>query len=151
MTSDDTPPPTAARIRAARLRAGLDERTMAERVGINLPSYFDLESYDDEIFTCLTLEEVTRLARALGITVRSLIASDPVGSPGAISMRDLVERVRQRVADQGITADALFERVGWDISPALDDPESAWRDWNIDCLRDVCAEIGVDWQSVVIP
>jgi hypothetical protein len=48
----------AARIRSARVRVGLDERAMTERLGISLAAYHDLESFDDEFVTCLSLQQV---------------------------------------------------------------------------------------------
>jgi hypothetical protein len=59
-------------------------------------------------------------------------------------MAELVERIRQRLAQEGISVEAFSDRVGWDITAALNDPDSAWREWNIDCLHDVCAEMGIE-------
>ena len=64
-------------------------------------------------------------------------------------MSHLVDRLRQRLSQEGITADAFSDRVGWDITAALSDPESAWHDWNIDCLRDVSTELGVEWLGIL--
>jgi len=145
----DDAPPIAARIQSARVRVGLDERTMAERIGISLPAYFDLEMHNDEVFTCLSLDQVRRLARTLGVSIVSLVADDPDAMRSALSMSHLVERLRQRLSQEGITADAFSDRVGWDITAALSDPESAWHDWNIDCLRDVSTELGVEWLGIL--
>ena len=49
-------PPVAARIRQARLQAGLSENEIARRLGITIHSYCDLESYDYEAFTNLSLK-----------------------------------------------------------------------------------------------
>jgi DNA-binding CsgD family transcriptional regulator len=48
----------AERIRQKRLAVGKSERETADRVGINLPSYYDLESHDNEILDCLSVREL---------------------------------------------------------------------------------------------
>jgi hypothetical protein len=137
---------TAARIRSARVRVGLDERAMAERLGIGLPAYCDLERFDDELATCLSLDQVRRLAQVLRLSIAALIAADAdaTASGPAMSMTELIDRIRQRLVQEGLNVEAFSDRVGWDITAAMTNPDSAWRDWNIDCLRDVCAEMEID-------
>jgi hypothetical protein len=124
---------------------------MAERLVISLPAYFDLESFDDELVTCLSLEQVRSLATVLHLSIAALLADETnaIASGPAMSMAELVDRIGQRLVQEGISVDAFSDRVGWDVTAALNDPDSAWRDWNIDCLRDVCAEIEIDWLRVL--
>jgi len=138
--------PTAARLRSARVRVGLDERAMAERLGIGLPAYCDLERFDDQLVTCWSLDQVRRLAQVLRLPVAALIAddADATASGPAMSMTELIDRIRRRLLQEGISVDAFSGRVGWDLTAAVAEPDSAWRDWNIDCLRDVCAEMEID-------
>jgi hypothetical protein len=119
---------------------------MAERLGIGLPAYCDLERFDDELVTCLSLDQVRRLAQVLRVPIAALIAdeADAAASGPAMSITELIDRIRRRLTQEGISVDAFLDRVGWDITAAVTDPDSAWRDWNIDCLRDVCAEMAID-------
>ena len=48
-----------ARLRAARMRAGLPETIVAAQIGVSLPAYYDLEAFDDEIVTALSLAQAT--------------------------------------------------------------------------------------------
>jgi len=40
---------TANRIKVRRLQIGLDHKTMAAKLEITEPSYWDLEAYEDEV------------------------------------------------------------------------------------------------------
>jgi transcriptional regulator with XRE-family HTH domain len=145
------PPGAAARIRAARTRAGLDPQTVSEVLGISLPAYFDLEAFDDELFTCLSLEELIKLAQVLGATPLSLVAGDNRAHEvtAEMSLTEVISRIPEYIRLHGLTAAAFSERVGWDISEALLDPESAWHSWNLDWLYDVCAELQIEWMAVL--
>jgi hypothetical protein len=119
---------------------------MAERLGISLPAYYDLESFDDELVTCLSLDQVKRLAQVLQVSVAALLGqnADATADSPAVSMAELMDWIRQRVVREGSSIDAFSDRVGWDITAAMTNPDSGWRDWNIDCLRDVCADMGIE-------
>jgi hypothetical protein len=143
-------PSVARRIADARHRTGLTEKQLAERLGISLPAYCDLESYDDEAFTCLSLGQLRDLGVALGVPARQLLAPDGAGmSLLSFPMAALLDRVRVEIAQSGLTVEEFGERVGWDIASALAHPESAWTDWCVDGLQDICSAVGVDWLSVL--
>jgi len=145
------PSGVAARIQAARTRAGLDPQTVSEALGITLPAYFDLESFDDELFTCLSLEEVMKLAQVLGVSPLSLVAGDEIAHrvTGEMSLTDLINRVREYIRLHSLTPAAFSDRVGWDMSPALLEPDRAWHSWSLDWLHDVCAELKIEWMAVL--
>lgn len=149
---DERPrPPAAARIRAARLRAGLDEGTVAARLDMTFESYRDLEDYDDEVFNCLSLREVQRLGEILDVPAAALVIAEGSAAPGAaMSPDELVGRLVDHIERRQFTPDSFGDHVGWDILPALEHPASLWDDWNIDCLGDVCDELGVDWLAVLV-
>ena len=143
-------PPVAQRIVAARKRVGLSEKALAERLGITVPAYQDLESDDSEAFMCVSLSQLHELGSALRVPPRQLLAPEGLVPPEqTVSMGELVARVQAMMAAEGVTADQFGERVGWDVSSALADPASAWVEWNPDGLRDICAAVGVDWLAVL--
>jgi len=145
------PSGAAARIKAARVRAGLSEHQASEALGITLPAYYDLESFDDEVFTCLSLDDVLALARLLRIEPLALVVVEQAAARSAerISLPDVVDRMRAHIVSEGLTTESFSNRVGWDIAAALAGSESAWQDWNLDCLHDVCAELQTDWMAVL--
>ena len=144
-------PPAAARIRAARHQAGLDKGTIAASLDLTFEGYRDLESFDDEVFDCLSLRQVKTLAEILGVSTVALVAPEGAAIPSApMSPEELVRRLVDHIASQHFTADSFGDHVGWDVVPAVNHAPSIWDDWNIDCLTDVCRELAVDWLRVLL-
>lgn len=139
-------PNYAKRIEAARLAVGKEMDEMAELLGISYASYWDLEGYDDEVLTCLSLDKVKRLCEALKIHPVSLLSDRPnqAGPIAHVTLPDLMDRIKEHIAIHNLTVAEFEDRAGWGIQKCLDDPAQALG-WNVDCLKDVCAEIGVDW------
>jgi hypothetical protein len=137
-----------ARLRAARTRAGLPESVVATQIGVTMPAYFDLEAFDDEIVTTLSLEQLVELGRTVGVPPLTLIADD-VESVAPVTMETFIERLRARIATEGGDVEAFSNRVGWEMQPVLADPSRAWLDWNVDCLRDVSAALDADWRAIL--
>jgi len=147
----ETPrPPTAKRIAAARERLGITQDMMADRLGLSSMSYYDLEVDDDEAFMSLSLAQLRTLARILGVSARTLVSdTNAPSAETSVSMHELVARIQALVSAEHITADVFGERVGWDVSNALSNPESAWQEWCIDTLRDVSEAVGISWRAVL--
>jgi hypothetical protein len=140
----------ADRIRQARSRLGLDPGVLADRLGLTFESYRDLEWFDDEAFTTISLAELLCLAEMLGTTAAELLVGNDVHqSRTSISMESLIQALRSQMEHEGISAEAFGDRVGWDITNALANPASAWDDWNVDCLIDVSTTLNVDWIAVL--
>lgn len=140
----------AEKIRRKRLAAGKSEEEMADLIGINLPSYFDLESYDDEVVDCLSLSELSEMCRALNTTPADLLSGELKGSdkPYHLSFPEFIERIESHIASLGMTVSELEDKVGWELESLLNDPEGVW-ERNVQFLKDVCVEVGVDWLRVV--
>jgi hypothetical protein len=49
---------------------------------------------------------------------------------------------------EGLTIDELGDRVGWDLTPIMADPEAVDQ-LNLSGLSDVCTAIGLDWVSAL--
>jgi transcriptional regulator with XRE-family HTH domain len=62
----------AERIRTLRQRVGKSAEEIALVAGLGHMAYFDLESYDDELRTVLSLTQVKRLADAFGVPAAAL-------------------------------------------------------------------------------
>lgn len=146
----DEEPSVAKRILQARERAGIAADALAESVGLEPMAYYDLEHYDDEAFTTVSLAQLCAVARAVRLSPRLLLAPEFISSTGTtISMQDVVQGIRRRIAADHLTPAAFSDAAGWDVSAALEDPESAWAGWCVDTLRDVCEQVGIDWRAVV--
>lgn len=138
----------ADKIRQKRLAVGKSEREMAELIGINLPSYFDLESYDDEVVDCLSLSELSKMNQALNMTPAELFSEDVSGSDDAhLSFAEFIEKVKSHIESHDMTVPEFEDKVGWELESLLNDPEEIWKR-NVEFLKDVCVEVGINWLSV---
>ena len=90
-------PSVRARIRQARLQAGLNEIEIARRLGISVEGYGDLEGYDDEAFTVVSLKHVADLGRILGVQSRVLLLGrDGEGVKQTVAFDDVSARLSKR-------------------------------------------------------
>jgi len=87
----------------------------------------------------------------LGVSPLSLVAGGDRTHEvtGEMPLTEVISRIREYIRLHALTAVAFSDRVGWDISEALLDPDSAWRSWSLDWLYDVCAELKIDWMAVL--
>jgi DNA-binding XRE family transcriptional regulator len=142
-------PPVAARFREARERSNLTQAEVADRLGIQVSEYWDIEFHDDETFLCFSLAELRLLATILKTPLEVLLfGSDFKGSTSGTSPSMIAERLRAVAVSEGLTIDELGDRVGWDLTPIMADPEAVDQ-LNLSGLSDVCAAIGLDWVSAL--
>ena len=138
--------PVADRIARARQRAGLDCVAVAHQLGMSAAAYDDLEANDDDAFMSISLGQLCSLGQLLNISPRTLIAPEGATlNPERISFVELVDRMRQYMRVHSLSVEQFEDRVGWEVSGPLQNPETAWKDWNLDGLQDICALLGVDW------
>src|SRR5215208_2878069 len=122
MTS--TPP---ERIRAARERAGLEVSDVAEKVALPFAHYCDLEAFEDEAWTTISLETLQRLGRTLGLTPRQILEGNDAPAPSRrMSFAEFSSAVAKAVNAAGGDVDAWGEHAGWDVAPLLEAPEKLW-------------------------
>jgi transcriptional regulator with XRE-family HTH domain len=136
-----------SRIKALREATGRSQHEMAEAVGVNLPWYYDLEAFADELQTTLDLRQVHQLATALGVTLRELVAPegrDP-RSGDRTPLEEVVRRLRASTEARGLST--VEDKVGWGLTGFLEQPE-VW-DAPLFFLMDVCSYVQIDWFSVV--
>ena len=128
----------------------VSEKEMAELIGINLPSYYDLESYDDEVVDCLSLYELKKMCRVLKITPVDLLSDEANNHRGLnhLPFAEFIETVKKYIASEDITVAEFEDKAGWEMEGLLNNPEEIW-ERNVQFLKDVCAELGINWLSVV--
>jgi transcriptional regulator with XRE-family HTH domain len=138
----------AKKIEDARKRAGKSVNEMAHILGISVPAYYDLETYDDEITGSLSLKNVALLLATLGVDPEDFfdiaLEKEPVISKG-----DLVERIKDYVSLYKISLSEFDERAGWEVEKIVEDP-SRIVEYNIDGLQDISALLGVNWMAVFL-
>jgi DNA-binding XRE family transcriptional regulator len=140
----------ADKIRQMRLAAGKSEKEMAELIGINLPSYYDLESYDDEVLDCLSLYELKKMGQVLKIAPVDLLSDEANNhsGPNHLPFAEFIETVKKYIASAGITVAEFEVKAGWEMEGLLNNPEEIG-ERNVQFLKDVCGVLGINWLSVV--
>jgi hypothetical protein len=142
-------PSAAARILHARLSAGLTHTEVARRLKASVHSYDDLERYDDEAFTVLSLQQLLALGKALNVEPRVLLLGQEASSAtSAVTFRDISARLAERIAREGQTVDEFGDRIGWNIEPLLNDPDALWS-FDVEALYAICSALELDWVAAL--
>jgi transcriptional regulator with XRE-family HTH domain len=143
-------PPAAQRIARARERAGLTHGEVAERIDVNSAWYWDIESFDDEAFTVLSLKQLATLAGVLGVDARALLLGDDVSRARGLAFGDISRRLAERLQRDRLTVDQFGDAVGWDLAAVLTDPESLW-EFNVDGFFAIAEALEFDWVAALPP
>jgi transcriptional regulator with XRE-family HTH domain len=134
----------AERIKTLRERIGKSTDEVASLVGLGDMAYFDLESYDDELRTVLSLAQVKQLAAALGVATAALFADKATPIDRSIPYDELVGLVQSRLGS-GVSREAFEEEVGWDLGALLDSEAATLSGYCVEFLEELCPRIGIDW------
>jgi transcriptional regulator with XRE-family HTH domain len=135
----------AERLKEARQRVGKSTEQLAGEAGMSLPSYYDLEAGQDW-FNAVSIAQISAIAQAVGMTFAELMCGDSRRDNQPTSERDLQSRLRAALSESHTDIPEFEKRLGWNVGPFLKDPQAV-RDWNIDCLRAVCQQLGINWCS----
>ncbi len=117
-------------------------------MGLSARWYEDLEAYPDDVVSTVSLAQLQVLGRTLGLEPATIFVRDTRARRNVAELRDVVEGLQRRMGSEGLDAEALGERLGWEIRGALANPEELWS-FNVTGLRDVCPGMGVDWLAVL--
>jgi transcriptional regulator with XRE-family HTH domain len=138
----------AERIKNLRLASGRSEDELAAMLGISIHSYWDLEAYDNELFTCVSLEQAQRLMRALGTDLTSFIS--PAGELSSrVSLDQAVTALRELAEQRGWSVAELSDEVGWELDEFLRTPRQTAAAQNLDFFKDIAAPLGLDWHCLL--
>jgi transcriptional regulator with XRE-family HTH domain len=142
-------PSAAARILRARLSAGLTDIELARQLKTSVASYDDLDRYDDEAFSVLSLEQLLALGKGLNIDPRVLLLGEEASrAPSAITFRDISAHLAHRIAREGQTVEEFSNRIGWNVESVLKNPE-ALRAFNVEALHVICSALELDWVAAL--
>ncbi len=115
----------AERIRTLRKRLGRSSAEIAALVGLGDMAYFDLEHYDDELSTVVSLAVIKRLASVLGVPTPALFFDESAAMPTRrISHAELTLFVKALIAD-GSSQEALEAEIGWSLDDFLESDATA--------------------------
>jgi transcriptional regulator with XRE-family HTH domain len=136
-----------SKLKLARELSGKTEREVAAALGISVPSYYDLETFDDELETCLSLAEVSKLCSLLRIDPVWLFTEGDLKGSSRMRLSELVDNIRSFIGAR-MTVDEFEDKVGFVVSPCFEDWHAVL-EWNVECLRSVCSVIGIDWLAAL--
>lgn len=146
------PLPFAERLRQAREHLGLRPSAVAEPLGWKLDRLRDLETYDDDLPTALSIMDVGRLAEVLELDPAVLLASQTEAAAAAerLDPRQIVALLSAHLQSAGVSAETFSDQVGWDVAPLFSLPERLW-ELTADGLFDVCGGLGINWLRALPP
>lgn len=100
----------AKAIRDRRIELGLRAVTVAERSGLSIYEYGDVEQHADEFETAISSGTARKVCHVLGLELRSLL-----GLPQLMSgeMKDVSDLIRIARGDRMLSQAELAERIGF--------------------------------------
>jgi len=137
----------ADRLRAFRESRKLEPADLAAAMGLSESSYYDLEACPEDLFTSVSLKQLQRLSIQLGVPPRALFA-DIEARISTVAVEDVVQAIRRHLEANAIDIGTLEDRVGFTLHDCLTNSTTVL-EWNVDCLRFVCDEIGLDWRAAL--
>ena len=133
---------TAENIRNFRIRAGKSAEEIAAALGLNEAWYRDLEAYDDELASTLTLFQASQLASLLGVRLRDLV-DENTSSEQKVGLLDLPAYIEGYLAREELSTEEFENLVGWELRGFLLSPLAAAAEMPVAFLRDLSSHLGV--------
>lgn len=144
----DRPENQAERLRALRIKAGLDPEGLADQIGISAAWYGDLEREPGESEDSLDLAQWRKLAVLLGVGMGYLITGavlpDEVPS---LSFQEVARRARAYLEHASL--EELEAKTGWEMGAFLKRPAQEGWEQRAPFFRDLCGELALDWRGVL--
>jgi transcriptional regulator with XRE-family HTH domain len=138
------------KLKQARERKGWsvdDAATQMSAAGItSRNNYYDIEQFDDEIISNCSLDEISRICNLLNIHPRDLFCDETLSQ---LKIEEVIAKIKEHCAKNKISVSQFEEAAGWRVESCLSNPKTALEEWCLDCLKDVCQEIQINWQQVV--
>ena len=136
------------RIKEARQKSGLTHKTVAELAGITRESYYDIEGCDEDLVFAYSLSVFFKLIEILGSNLEEfeelhVVKSKP-SDVGEIRTNPFESKLSSLV-----NISELEDIVGYELEESLRNPSKALNDWNIDCLKAVCRELGMNHMEIL--
>jgi transcriptional regulator with XRE-family HTH domain len=137
----------ADRIRDLRDKSGRTERVLADALGLTVEAYGDLEQYDDELETTVSIAQAMMLARLLGADLSEIIGESVASAPmriAAIRAGMVAELARSPGARE-----ELEDLIDWDLGPFLEGTDQWMTVYTLDFMRSLATAIGLSYGEVL--
>ncbi len=117
-------------------------------MGLSLACIRDIEWFDDELFSVYSPNEVQQFCKVLGTEPSSLFGIETNELP--VTAPELVQLIQAQCSSRAISLEQFEDAVGWTLSGMIDPPEKLLQNMSIDGLQDLCRELEIDWQRVIL-
>lgn len=132
-------------IRHLREQTGLSRQEVAKRIWMNTPSYYDLETYEDEWEDVAELGQLLELSRILETPLLTIVGESVANIHEQLSFPSLADLIRQEVTEGRVRED----EIGWDLSEFWEEPMIAM-EYPVSFLKIVGKAVGFDWRCLIL-
>ena len=136
----------AARLKAAREATNLSPQEVAAAVGVSPGFYYDLETHGD-LTSTVSLARLHKICGIVHVQPRTLFSDSPPRD--VVSLTKVFQGIKELCRTEEMTISQFEIDVGWGVQECLDDPDAALDKWNVDCLKDICSKLRIDWLTVL--
>ncbi|MBL8151688.1 MAG: helix-turn-helix transcriptional regulator [Blastocatellia bacterium] len=134
------------KIKSAREKIGLSVQEVASKMMLSKEFYMDLETFDDDVMLCLSINKFLELCKILKIKPSYIFLENPEETYQTKDIEDLVESIDDYLKEQNISLVAFEEMVGWEVRPILDDRSEIFGEkYSLAALHDICVLLNLDW------
>jgi transcriptional regulator with XRE-family HTH domain len=136
-------------VKKRRIELGLTINEAAEKSGLSIHEYTDVEDYPDEIASVLQLRDLKSICKTLNIDIYEFLGNetecaerDQGDKADLVSLNELV---RQKRETANLTRIELGDRLGF-YEEAIIDMESDPKfleSWSIELIKNLCAELKI--------
>lgn len=130
-----------ALIKAKREALGFSDVDVAQKSGLSIYEYGDIEQHENELFNVTALHQVRRLARVLGLSIDDIMIAAHVGyeataqqsASSDLPRNSVVGRARKSI---GLSREQLAEALGYgtDAVDALETDPMFLENWSLDLI-----------------
>jgi transcriptional regulator with XRE-family HTH domain len=137
----------ADRIRDLRVKSGRTAAVLADALGMTVEAYCDLEQYDDELETTISVAQAVMLARLLGVDLSELVGESGAGAPVRIAA--IRSGMTSELARSPGSREELEDLIDWDLGPFLDGLDQWMTVYTLAFLKSLSTAIGLSYAQVL--
>ncbi|MGA2776835.1 MAG: helix-turn-helix transcriptional regulator [Steroidobacteraceae bacterium] len=142
-------PNSAQHLRELRLKSGRSEGELAAALGLTPQGYTDLEHYDSDIDSAISIQQALELARLLGTDLAGLI--EPNGKPIVPVRIGVVRAALVTQLERSPEArEVLEDAIDWDLGPFLEGLPQWTTVYTLEFLRRLATIVDIDWRRLLV-
>lgn len=144
------------KIRKRRTELRLSDIVVAEKCGLSIHEYSDVEQHADEIMTAVPLKKVKQICDILSINLLDLLeiqceyclGKESYDSEHSLPLNRLISVTR---TSMGISKDELADRLGFfiDAVDEMEEDENYLENWPIDIITNLSNELNLPIQILL--